>query len=78
MCKNRPESKSKLPKRWLNVVEAAEYIGCSPAFLNKDRQTGLHGIPFAKIGRVVRYDIAALDTFLEQAVKAAEAKAARY
>ena len=57
---------SNLPKRWLNVAEAAEYIGCSQAFLHKDRLTKIHRIPYSRLGRSIRYDRLALDEYLER------------
>lgn len=55
-----------LPRRWLNVKEAAKYLGCSPGTLNKDRCDRLHGIPFTTLGRRVLYDAKELDAYLEQ------------
>lgn len=52
--------------RWLPPQQAADYLGCSKALLDKDRVTGLHGIPFTRLGRHIRYDIADLDAFLER------------
>lgn len=50
---------------WLTTEEAARYLGCSKAFLDKDRGAGLAGIPFVKLGRkLVRYNRAALDAYL--------------
>lgn len=53
------------PHRWLSVEEAARYLGCSRNFLDKDRVTQLHGIPFTRLGRHIRYDRLKLDSFLE-------------
>ena len=53
-------------RRWLSNKDAAIYLGCSPTFLNQDRLSGIHGIPFAKMGRVIRYDVRDLDRWLEQ------------
>lgn len=50
--------------RYLKVQEAAAYLRVSADFLNKDRLTKLHGIPFARIGRRVLYDRLALDVWL--------------
>lgn len=56
----------KLPIRhWLNPQQAAAYLGCSRNFLDKDRTSHLHGIPFSRLGRHIRYDVADLDRFLE-------------
>lgn len=52
-------------RRWLSVDEAAHYLGCSKNFLDKDRVTRLHGIPFTRLGRHIRYDRLKLDAFLE-------------
>lgn len=57
--------------RWLTPQQAADYLGCSRNFLDKDRVTRLHGIPFAKLGRHIRYDVTDLDAFLEQSKHAA-------
>lgn len=53
-------------KRWVPPQHAADYLNCSEAFLAKDRVTGLHGIPFTRLGRHIRYDLADLDAFLER------------
>lgn len=55
--------------RWLSPQQAAEYLGCSRNFLDKDRLTQLHSIPFARLGRHIRYDRADLDLFLENSKK---------
>ena len=65
------EDKTKLPVRWLTTAEAARYLGCSAIFLHKDRQTRLHQIPFSRLGRAVRYDVHALDAYLESTRSAA-------
>lgn len=54
-----------VPNHWLSVEQAAQYLGCSRNFLDKDRVTRLHGIPFAKLGRHIRYSRKALDAYLE-------------
>ena len=51
--------------RWLSPEQAAQYLGCSRNFLDKDRIQRLHGIPFAKLGRHIRYDVVDLDSWLE-------------
>ena len=50
---------------WLTPKQAAEYLGCSRSLLDKDRITGLLGIPFSRLGRHIRYSRKALDAFLE-------------
>jgi excisionase family DNA binding protein len=52
--------------RWLTTQQTSEYINCSVAFLERDRVTRLHGIPFSRLGRCVRYDKLELDKFLER------------
>jgi excisionase family DNA binding protein len=52
-------------KRWLTPQEAAQYLGCSRNFLDKDRVHRLHGIPFCRLGRHIRYDQFDLDAYLE-------------
>ncbi|MDL2226235.1 helix-turn-helix domain-containing protein [Deltaproteobacteria bacterium OttesenSCG-928-M10] len=54
-----------LKRRWLSINEAAAYIGCCRSLLDKDRSSRVHGIPFSKFGRVVRYDLEDLDAFLQ-------------
>ena len=54
-----------IPTNWLTVGQAADYLGCSRNFLDKDRVNRLHGIPFARLGRHIRYSRAALDAYLE-------------
>lgn len=61
---------------WLTPKQAAEYLGCSRSMLDKDRITGLHGIPFYRFGRLIRYSRKALDAYLESTCsKTAEVKA---
>ena len=52
--------------RWLTPQAAAEYLGCSRNFLDKDRLTHLHGIHFCRLGRHFRYEQSALDAFMER------------
>lgn len=48
----------------LNTAEAAEYLGVSKAFLERDRWAG-PSIPFVKIGsRTVRYRASDLESFV--------------
>jgi len=53
-------------RRWLPPQQAADYLGCSRNFLDRDRTSRLHGIPYARLGRHIRYDISDLDAFLER------------
>ena len=59
-------NKDEYPRRWLTTEEAAKYIGCSKNFLDKDRITRVHDIPFSKLGRRIVYDIFELDKYLEK------------
>ncbi len=54
-----------IPSNWLTVCQAADYLGCSRNFLDKDRLSRLHGIPFSRLGRHIRYSRDALDAYLE-------------
>ncbi len=56
---------SDITRTWLTVPEAAEYLSCSRSMLDKDRVTGLLGIPFSRLGRHIRYSRKALDAYLE-------------
>jgi excisionase family DNA binding protein len=57
---------NQITSRWIPPRKAAEYLGCSQNFLDKDRTTKLHNIPFARLGRHIRYDVNDLDAFLER------------
>lgn len=57
---------------WFTTQEAAAYLGCSRNFLDKDRMTGLLGIPFSKLGRHIRYSREALDAYLKSTVHVAD------
>jgi excisionase family DNA binding protein len=58
-------SQSQIPQsKWCSEAGAADYLDCSRSFLSKDRVTGLHGIPFYRLGRHIRYSIDDLDDFL--------------
>lgn len=50
---------------WLTTKEAAEHLGCSVNFLATDRMTSRHGIPYSRVGRMVRYDLVELDAWLK-------------
>lgn len=53
----------------LTTPQAANYIGMSKAFLERDRWAGAT-IPFIKVGsRAVRYRLADLDAFLNSRVR---------
>ncbi len=49
----------------LNTIQAANFLGLSKAFLERDRWAGAK-VPFIKIGeRAVRYRIQDLETYIE-------------
>ena len=53
----------------LNTTEAANYLGVSKAFLERDRWAGAR-IPFIKVGsRAVRYRLRDLDEYLDAHVR---------
>ena len=50
----------------LTTTEAAEFLGVSKAFLERDRWAGAR-IPFIKVGsRAVRYEQSELESFIHQ------------
>jgi len=55
-----------MKQRLLHTSEAAEFLGLSVSYLEKDR-IGKREIPFIKIGRsAIRYDLRTLDEYLER------------
>ena len=53
----------------LTTAEAAQYLGVSKAFLERDRWAGAR-IPFIRVGsRAVRYRVADLDSFIAARVR---------
>lgn len=53
----------------LHTAQAANYLGVSKAFLERDRWAGAR-IPYIKVGaRAVRYRQSDLDTYLDQQVR---------
>ena len=56
-------------KQILNTSEAANYLGVSKAFLERDRWAGAR-IPFIKVGtRAVRYRFSDLNAYLDSQVR---------
>ena len=56
-------------KRLFTTHEAADYIGMSAAFLERDRWAGAT-IPFIRVGkRAVRYERMALDDYLRSRIR---------
>lgn len=59
----------KLVKRLLTTQEAAEYLGVSMAFLERDRWAGAK-IPFVRIGsRTVRYELKTLENYIHTNIR---------
>ncbi len=56
---------SVLLKKVLCTIAAAEYVGCSPRTLEKNRCYG-GGPKYAKLGRRVVYRVADLDAWIEE------------
>lgn len=48
----------------LGSKEAAEYLSITPAFLARLTKSGV--IPHFRLGRLLRYSVAALDKFMEE------------
>ena len=48
----------------LTTAQAAEYLGVSPGTLEVWRSTRRYGLPYLKIGRLVKYRKESLDAFL--------------
>ena len=51
-------------KRLLNVEEAAEYLGLQIDTVYK--KSRLRELPSVKVGRALRFDVVALDRYVEQ------------
>jgi excisionase family DNA binding protein len=49
----------------LSEDDAAALLGVSVSFLQNDRVTRRHGIPYFKVGRCVRYRQSELDAWLD-------------
>ena len=65
----------KLTKRLLNVREAAFYLGLAPDTVYTKSRLG--EIPSVKVGRALRFDVKALDIFVEEQKRQAEKRIAR-
>lgn len=58
-----------MTNRLLTTAEAAEFLGVSKAFLERDRWAGAR-VQFIKIGsRAVRYRLSDLDNYIERQVR---------
>ena len=52
----------------INTIELAEYLGVSESGLKQSRVKG-DGIPFIKIGQLVRYRLEDVEAYLESRMK---------
>ncbi|MBW3225443.1 helix-turn-helix transcriptional regulator [Marinobacter adhaerens] len=58
-----------MSKALLTTTEAAEFLGVSKAFLERDRWAGAR-VQFIKIGsRAVRYRLSDLEEYIEQQIR---------
>lgn len=61
----------------LTTLEAAQYLGISKAFLERDRWAGAR-VPFIKVGsRAVRYRREDLEAFVQSRVRKSTSQAAK-
>lgn len=61
----------------LTSKQAADYLGISQAFLERDRWAGAR-VPYVQIGaRAVRYRTADLNAFIESRVRCADSKVSK-
>ena len=58
------ESTGDVGKRLLNVREAARYLGLEVDTIYKKAR--LRELPSVKVGRALRFDVSALDRYIEQ------------
>ena len=63
-CRKRRAMHPKAAARWLKTTAAASYANVSPSTMEKLRLTG-RGPAYSKLGRLVVYDIAELDRWIE-------------
>ena len=62
--------------RLLTRAQAAAYLHCRPQTLAIWASTGRYGLPFVRVGRLVRYRVSDLDDFLTRRTVGAIAPAA--
>jgi hypothetical protein len=53
-------------QRYVDTPDAAQYLGVSTAFLEKNRVTGAVDIPYIRLGRRVLYDLVVLDRVMAE------------
>ena len=61
---SRMMSNSEIGRRLLNVLEAARYLGLEVDTVYKKAR--LREVPSVKVGRALRFDVKALERFIEQ------------
>ncbi len=61
---SRTMSNSEIGRRLLNVREAARYLGLEVDTVYKKAR--LREVPSVKVGRALRFDVKALERFIEQ------------
>ena len=64
MLQARPRHNSSVARRLLNVVEAAQYLGLQVDTVYKKAR--LRELPSVKVGRSLRFDMEALQRFIEE------------
>ena len=64
MLQVRPRHNSNVVKRLLNVEEAAQYLGLQVDTIYKKAR--LRELPSVKVGRSLRFDVVALERYVEQ------------
>jgi predicted DNA-binding transcriptional regulator AlpA len=69
------EAKLSAPNKYLTTKEAAHYVRLSESSLEKKRVFG-DGPEFLKVGKAVRYEQAALDTWMQLDRRTSTASAA--
>lgn len=57
-------TKNRIESKWMTTAETAEYLKCSVEFLNNDRVTNKHGIPYYRLGRSIRYHRDEVDAYM--------------
>ena len=64
LSRSQMRSNEIVGKRLLNVEEAAQYLGLEVDTIYK--KSRLRELPSVKVGRALRFDVVALDRYVEQ------------
>ena len=64
LSRSQMRSNEIVGKRLLNVEEAAQYLGLQVDTIYK--KSRLRELPSVKVGRALRFDVVALDRYVEQ------------